>query len=578
MSMPATNSAKYLDAEGAGDSVLIVDDDETSVEILTSILAQRGYTTYAAYNGENAIKLYKKYKPTIILLDIIMDGMDGYEVAENISKTYGDRFVPIIFITTLSDPESLVKCMQVGGVDFITKPYNQALLYSKIHIFSQLSRLYQTVQRQRDELEVHNKSIKSSYEVAENVFNKAIYTEVLNLDFIRYLLSPIAIFNGDVLLAAYRPTGELQVMLGDFTGHGLTAAIGAIPVADIFYGMTAKGFSIVEIIQEINNKIHRILPRGYFLAACLFEYEPESHKVCFWNAGIPDVLIYNCQEAKVTQHFQSKNFPFGVKKDVAITDTLEHYQLTKGDHILMYTDGVVEARNFAGNMYGMKRLLDCLSSSTEPWLINSIITDLREYARGEGHDDTTIVEFNMDHVETRVAENRTVVYPNPILESEWKMSFCFGPTILQNVDPLPNMVQALMDIQKLQRYKQDIFIIIKELFTNAFEHGLLRLRSDMKNSPEGFSKYVSEKERRLAELSQGIISVEIVHQQHEQGGMLDVYVYDTGPGFNVASLEQQDSNENQYHGRGILLVKSICESLSFNDKGNEVHARYVWKA
>jgi hypothetical protein len=86
---------------------------------------------------------------------------------------------------------------------------------------------------------------------------------------IQYLLSLMALFSGDVLLAAPTLSGGLQVMLGDFTGHGLPAAIGAIPVSDIFYAMTAKGFSIGDIVAELNQKLRTILPTGLFCAACL---------------------------------------------------------------------------------------------------------------------------------------------------------------------------------------------------------------------------------------------------------------------------------------------------------------------
>ena len=67
---------------------------------------------------------------------------------------------------------------------------------------------------------------------------------------IRYLLSPYALFNGDLLLAACTPSGNMHLLLGDFTGHGLPAAVGAMPLAEVFYGMTAKGFGLAETLRE----------------------------------------------------------------------------------------------------------------------------------------------------------------------------------------------------------------------------------------------------------------------------------------------------------------------------------------
>ena len=79
----------------------------------------------------------------------------------------------------------------------------------------------------------------------------------------RYLRS---IFNGDLLLATRTPSGSMYVMLGDFTGHGLPAAIGAIPVAEVFYGMANKGFSIAAIVAETNRKLRAILPTEVFFS------------------------------------------------------------------------------------------------------------------------------------------------------------------------------------------------------------------------------------------------------------------------------------------------------------------------
>ena len=90
---------------------------------------------------------------------------------------------------------------------------------------------------------------------------------------------------------------------------------------------------------------------------------------------------------------------------------------------------------------------------------------------------------------------------------------------------------------------------------------------------------MQERERRLAELENGIISIEIIHKVHLDGGVLDVYVYDSGDGFDVKALQQKLNQETSgYHGRGLFLVKNICDSLEFNDKGNEICARYIWHA
>ena len=100
------------------------------------------------------------------------------------------------------------------------------------------------------ELESYRVQLEREQEVAADLFSKLTRLEKLTLENLNYRLSPASIFNGDILLAALTPRGGMHVMLGDFTGHGLVAAIGALPVCEIFYGMAAKGFSIRAIAAE----------------------------------------------------------------------------------------------------------------------------------------------------------------------------------------------------------------------------------------------------------------------------------------------------------------------------------------
>lgn len=557
---------------------MVVDDDQLQGELLADILLVDGFDVVVATSGELAIELYKSYKPDIILMDVVMPGMTGYQAARAIKDIFPDTFIPIIFITSIDSPDSMAACFESGGVDCLIKPYNPAVLSMKIKTFMDLSLLYKTVKYQRDKLEEHTKYLESSYVVAENVFNQVMQSDVLKSDAIKYFLSPIAIFNGDILLAAYRPSGELHVMLGDFTGHGLSAAIGAIPVSDIFYGMTEKGFSISEIIEEINGKLKRTLPRGLFLAACLIEYSHESRKMTVWNAGLPDVIIFD-KNGDILTRVESKNYPLGINNTVSLVHSMDVYQLNPGNKILMFTDGLVEAKNPLSEQYGIDRVLDAIQDNPAEWKLDGIYADLVSFVDNKAiEDDITLIEINLEAMTRPILAKKNTEYPTPVANAEWKVNYCFGKEILRQVDPVPSIVQTLMELQKLQKFKQDIFIILKELFVNAVDHGLLGLSSAIKSGMNGFSTYIQEREKRLDALEHGVVSIEIIHKVHPGGGVLDVYVYDSGEGFDVKALQTKLKQEaSGYHGRGLLLIQNICDSLEFNDKGNEIHARYIWQ-
>lgn len=558
--------------------VMLVAEDKFQGELLSEILIADGFNVAIANSWEYALELYHTYKPDVILIDIVMQNMSGYQTARCIQDVSPEIFVPIIFITSFDSHESMMTCLEYGGVDCLVKPFNPAVLNLKIQTYRDISQLHKTVRLQRDKLSEHTKYLESSYIVAENVFNKVMQSDVLKSDAIKYYLSPIAIFNGDILLAAYCPSGELHVMLGDFTGHGLSAAIGAIPVSDIYYGMTEKGFSISEIIVEINAKLNRILPNGLFLAACLIEYSYSSNKLTVWNAGLPDVLVYD-KAGKISHRFESKNYPLGINNNVSVAQSMDVYQLNDSEHILMYTDGLIEAKNSYSEQYGMGRVEEAVRARSDLWKVKALREDLDNFV-GDNNikDDVTMIEINLSAMQHPILAKKTNNYPEPVRNAEWKVSYCFGPDILRQVDPLPGIVQTLMELQKLHKFKQDIFVIFKELFVNAVDHGLLRLESSLKSGSLGFSAYMQERDKRLATLDSGIVSIEVIHSAHPQGGILDVYVYDSGEGFDVSSLANKNNNNvPSYHGMGLQLLKKICASLEFNEKGNEVHARYIWQ-
>lgn len=560
--------------------ILVVDDNKENALRLIQLLKGDGYSFEYALSENAALAKFHTFNPDVILMEM-NGGINAFETAKIISNLSGENFIPILFISEIDSHELHRICLDAGGVDIIKKPYTEAIIKSKIQTFVSLVKLDKESQAQKEELDSHNKQLKSNYDVAIDVFENVIHSDVLDSPGIHYSISPISIFNGDILLAAYRPSGELQIMLGDFTGHGLSAAIGTIPVADIFYGMTAKGYGISDIIIEMNNKIRKILPRGLFLAACLFEYDPGSKKLSVWNAGLPDVLMCDIINSEVKYRFKSRNYPMGVSDIIDYSTTVENYYVDVSEHLVLFTDGVIEARNQDGNLYGMDNLIDGIKNSESEWVIDQLMENLESFTQGKKQsDDTTVIEvcFKCLQAPAQIKNKNNANTCTYILNSNWRFDFSFEPTILKSYDPIPNMIQMVMEIQKLQCHKQNIFIIIKELFVNALDHGLLGLHSDLKNGDDGFSKYVLERQKRLDLLTEGEITVSIQHTGNDTGGLLDVYINDTGKGFNTALVSNVTLAEGQYHSRGIYMVRSICHKLEYNDDGNQVHASYKWAA
>jgi signal transduction histidine kinase len=144
------------------------------------------------------------------------------------------------------------------------------------------------------------------------------------------------------------------------------------------------------------------------------------------------------------------------------------------------------------------------------------------------------------------------------------------------VDPLPLLIQAMNDVEGLRSHRERLFTILAELYSNALEHGLLRLDSDLKATPAGFSDYYRQRDARLARLQSGFITFDLEHAPLPQGGRLVIRVTDSGPGFDLTQVERRLDHNTGYRGRGIPLVRTLCESVRYRGRNNIAEATYVW--
>lgn len=124
----------------AGRRILIVDDDRLNVRILTSILGPEGYELKAAHSGEEALELYETFKPDLVLLDVVMPGINGFETCRTLKTRHGDMLAPVIFITAKSESDDVVEGLAAGGVDYLPKPFKarEALARLRTHLQNQL--------------------------------------------------------------------------------------------------------------------------------------------------------------------------------------------------------------------------------------------------------------------------------------------------------------------------------------------------------------------------------------------------------------------------------------------------------
>jgi anti-sigma regulatory factor (Ser/Thr protein kinase) len=256
---------------------------------------------------------------------------------------------------------------------------------------------------------------------------------------------------------------------------------------------------------------------------------------------------------------------------------IQNFRVDKHHHLFLMTDGVFEAENSQGQVFGALPILDALRQNLN-LSIDTLKASLAEHTQGSTQqDDISIVELVCDVENIPWQASHKVQTVQPIKALHWKAGMEFDIDALRQVNPVPVIVNALMEIQGLQHFRQAIFLIVSELFANALDHGVLKLDSNLKKNPDGFMRFYQLREDRLSNWGQGRIGFLFRHQPTEQGGRLTIKVRDSGDGFNWSKhINTLDDNES-LSGRGVKLLETLCSSLTYQGKGNRVTAVFDWK-
>ena len=561
--------------------VLVADDAPTERAILKKMLANYGHSVILAADGQEAVDLFRAEQPDLVLLDVMMPRMNGMEAARIIKEESGQHLIPIIFLTSLVDADALAQCLESGGDDFLSKPYSPTLLQAKINAARRMRQFNATLAEQHDQIAAHNQRMVHEQEAAKAVFDSVAHQGgSLKTPNVVSMISPLSVFNGDVLLICRKPGMGIHVLLGDFTGHGLPAAIGAMPLAEVFYGMTRKGFALPDIASEINRKLKLMLPVGLFCCAGIVDVDYANGEAEFWLGGLPDCLI--CRKDGV-ETLRSQHMPLGILGPSEFRNDTQRVRLAPGDRFYLWSDGIIESSNEAGEMFGEERLHAVVAHGNKDCsVINRVEQAIVAHTGDRGaDDDLTMVEVTMIAAEDDVRDEAAGDYAGHSGPRDWRFSYRLSDESLRRFDPLPLILSVVTEVPGLRRRSGEVFTLLSEMYNNALEHGLLRLDSALKRSVTGFTEYYLAREQRLSELRDAWINITIDHCSYtEGGGCLTIGFQDSGEGFDLSRFKAGKGTQadcHQYSGRGIALLRQLCKSVEYVEPGNQVVVEFEWR-
>jgi sigma-B regulation protein RsbU (phosphoserine phosphatase) len=366
--------------------VLIVDDVKANVDVLVQALRD-DYKLSVALNGESALRSAEKNPPDLVLLDILMPGLDGYEVCRRLRASPQTREVPVMFLSSLEDVVNKARGFEAGGNDYLTKPFEMLEVKARVHSLLR-AKAYSDAVREKMASE-----LRIAREIQLGILPSDVpaRTRGTGLD-IHAVLEPAREVGGDLYEVLRTGEDRVVVVVGDVSGKGVPAALFMAVTTTLIRAVATEVQRPEEILSRVNDALSTQNPRDMFVTLSCAVFEPRAARVSCASAGHPSPVLLRDGQAP-SLPFPSAGMVAGIMPATEIPS--QSLDLRAGDTLVFYTDGVTEAFNAQGEQFGERRLLEHLAKTpghTAAETVASTLGAVRGHAGDHPQsDDITIV-------------------------------------------------------------------------------------------------------------------------------------------------------------------------------------------
>jgi sigma-B regulation protein RsbU (phosphoserine phosphatase) len=394
-------------------SILIVDDTPANLQVLAGMLKDRGYKVRPVPSGKLALLAARRDPPDLILLDINMPDMNGYEVCKHLKADELLRGIPVIFISALTEQLDKVKAFATGGVDYITKPFQMEELHARVETHLKLRRLRTELEDANMQLAEANSRMSRDLLAAARIqeaFLPRNLPRIPGTEF-AWIYRPCDELAGDGLNIIPLDSENIALYILDVSGHGVASALLSVTLSRLLSlpsdpasilirdPDSSNGFDIMPP-AEVAAQLNRLFPfdsaTTQFATMVYGVLNVASGEFRYVSAGHPGPVHLPCDAEPVI--LESPGSPIGLA-DEAYEERSVH--LAAGDRLYLYSDGVPEAMDADGKAFGDDRLLSVIGQSRSELLDYGVATLAESIARWRGpekpQDDISIlaVEFSV---------------------------------------------------------------------------------------------------------------------------------------------------------------------------------------
>jgi sigma-B regulation protein RsbU (phosphoserine phosphatase) len=366
--------------------VLVVDDSPMNLRLIVQTLHGRGYRILAARSGRAALDIARRTHPDLVLLDVMMPDIDGFDVCRALKRHAETADAIVIFLSALGEVADRVAGLELGASDYITKPIQADEVLARVATHLARRQLEREVRRGRDEL---GRELASAARMQRLLLPAALpLTDRIRFDAF-YQTSRYA--GGDYYDVIPLDGGRFGIFIADVSGHGASAAIVMAMIRAVLHACPRDTFAPDAILDRINEHFSYLWDTPMFATALCAVVDPVSRVLSIGCAGHPPPLLCRARTAAPIACNATLPALMMALPRIPVTDV----PLAAGDRVLFYTDGTPERFGPGETMYELDRLVSMFAATgvlAPDTVIPQIILDIERFADGcEADDDQTLL-------------------------------------------------------------------------------------------------------------------------------------------------------------------------------------------
>jgi sigma-B regulation protein RsbU (phosphoserine phosphatase) len=372
--------------------ILIVDDHEENRDLMAGILEEAGYATEQAAEGQEALRRAVNIRPDLILLDVRMPGLSGYEVCQILQLDPRIQDIPVIFLSAMGGQQDKIRGLEIGGVDYITKPFHRQEVLARVAVQLKVRRLTKEILDANRSLKEKQRRLDEDLRAAAGI-QRSLLPQKLPVSeelAMAWKFLPSEVIGGDIFNVLRLDDSTLALYMIDVSGHGAPAALVTVSVAQALQPHTdgplkrrtgRPPYYQIRGPRKVLEFLEREYPLERFGMSFTILYalvDASTGRMTYSSAGHPPpVLLHGDGGLELLE----KGGPMiGLQSGLPFAEG--RMTLAPGDVLLLYTDGVLEMQNLDGAMYGLERLcglLRGLAGQPVGAILDGVVGDLRAF-------------------------------------------------------------------------------------------------------------------------------------------------------------------------------------------------------